>query len=374
MADRTQTDDIDWALVGRAFAGELCPDARAAFDRWVAADPARARMVETLRAEWHRSAQLPLLPAAEDPIDRTAALQVLRQRMSAVASMQHPHAVPHLRPQGVGGEWWHRVPIPAVGRRAVRSLPVVAGMLLVALGIGLAVHSLSGRNTLASLRHGYATATGQRLSVTLVDGTQLTLAPASRVHLAADYGRGAAGREVELEGEAYFAVAHDAAHPFVVRARGAVARDVGTAFDVRAYPEDAEARIAVAEGVVAVTNATQLRAGDVAMVGGGAVTVEHGVDVKSLAGWRAGRLVFERIPLGQVVRDLSRWYGADIRVRDSALADQRVSVTFGEPTVASALALLAPVAGARVERAGSAYMLVPRPNVGRVHESRGEAP
>jgi len=63
----------------------------------------------------------------------------------------------------------------------------------------------------------YTTAAGQRLSVTLDDGTQLTLAPASRVRLAAGYGEGRAtggsktrpygARELELEGEAYFAVA-----------------------------------------------------------------------------------------------------------------------------------------------------------------------
>ena len=64
---------------------------------------------------------------------------------------------------------------------------------------------------------------------------------------------GGGTREVELEGEAYFAVVHDAARPFAVRAHGAVATDVGTAFDVRAYPEDAGARIAVTEGAVAVT-------------------------------------------------------------------------------------------------------------------------
>lgn len=217
------------------------------------------------------------------------------------------------------------------------------------------------------------------MTVTLVDGTQLTLAPASRVRLTAGYGEGGraggsktgpynGAREVELEGEAYFAVAHDAARPFAVRAHGAVARDIGTAFDVRAYPEDSGVRIAVAEGTVAVSapvaatvREQPLQAGDVATVAQSGIAVEHGMDVARLAGWTAGRLTFAHTPLREVATELSRWYGVPVRLGDQALGNQPVLATFTQSNVAEALEVLAPAAGATViqDEAGNGYTLVP---------------
>ncbi len=256
---------------------------------------------------------------------------------------------------------------------------------VVVLGIGLAIGSLVHHASVRSLGREYATVAGQRLSVTLVDGTQLTLAPASRLRIAVDYGRLGSGREVELEGEAYFAVTHDAAHPFAVGAHGVVTRDVGTVFDVRAYPEDAGARIGVVEGAVAVSTAAacqtgaggqgavgaraarppssdapdegcgaQVRAGDVATVVNDKVAVEHGVDVASLTEWTAGRLVFDRTPMTTVVAEVSRWYGIDVRLGDPALAAQAFSATLTTESARDAVAVLADALRLRVETRGPA--------------------
>jgi len=68
---------------------------------------------------------------------------------------------------------------------------------------------------------------GQRETVTLADGTQFTLAPGSRLRLAAADFRAGLGRDVELTGEAYFAVAHDAGAPVLpVHAGRTVARAI----------------------------------------------------------------------------------------------------------------------------------------------------
>ena len=96
------------------------------------------------------------------------------------------------------------------------------------------------------------------VAVTLRDGTRLVLWPASRLRIPSDFGLRT--RSVELQGEAYFAVVHDASHPFVVTAHGVVTRDVGTAFDIRAYADDPGVRVAVAEGEVAVNAYLPLRA------------------------------------------------------------------------------------------------------------------
>src|SRR5207249_4930466 len=81
----------------------------------------------------------------------------------------------------------------------------------------------------------YATAAAHRAVIRLRDGTQVTLAPKSRVRYAADYGR--AHRDLYLDGEAYFQVAPDARRPLRVHTAGSVTEDLGTSFVVRAYAD-----------------------------------------------------------------------------------------------------------------------------------------
>ncbi len=367
-------------VVLRRYLDAVCTDAeRVRVERWLAADPvANEAQLGVLRGIIRGIASVEpgrfdVRGARQRVLDRIAATKAspfVQHR--ATSSQPTPDraasrgVVPKPWPQGagVGAEgrrrWWE-------GRAGQRPAPTtaiaIAAMVVAAVGVGVAIRH---RSAPASAGRAYATAAGQRLSVTLVDGTRLTLAPASRVRLAAEYGEGKAGgsktrpygvRDVELEGEAYFAVVHDAAHPFAVHAHGAVARDVGTAFDVRAYPEDLEARIAVAEGTVAIepsatwsSREQPLQAGDVATVRQGKVAVEHGVDVAGLTGWMRGELAFHDVPLGEVVAELSRWYGLDVRLADASLANRRLRGVYGsEQSVTEVVGLVAPALGLRAQ-------------------------
>jgi ferric-dicitrate binding protein FerR (iron transport regulator) len=193
------------------------------------------------------------------------------------------------------------------------------------------------------------------------------LAPASRVRVAADYGRRTGGRDVALEGEAYFAVVHDVAHPFAVRAHGVVARDAGTAFDVRAYPEDAEVRVAVAEGAVVVGD-SPLRAGDVARVGADGVDIQHVGNVSRYGAWMQGTLVFEETPLRQVARDIGRAFGVTIVIADSALLEKRITGTLSDRPLDLMLDVVTQTVGARYER--TAGKIIIRNGSAGAHERR----
>jgi ferric-dicitrate binding protein FerR (iron transport regulator) len=209
----------------------------------------------------------------------------------------------------------------------------------------------------------YVTTTGERERITLPDGTQFTLAPASTLRLAPAYGAGS--RDVYVDGEAYFAVAHDAAHPFAVHAAGTIARDIGTQFDVRAYATDGAVRVAVTDGIVAVGAVRErdwpVRVGDVAIVRDMAVVVTHNVDVAALTSWTDGRLTFVDAPVADAARDMSRWYGVSIRMGDAVVGRRHISVVLTSPSADAALAAVAPAVGARVVRAGDAYVLFATP-------------
>ena len=98
------------------------------------------------------------------------------------------------------------------------------------------------------------------------------LAPESHLHLSRDYGHET--RAVTLEGEAAFLPTHDAKHPFMVRTAQAVTQDIGTTFEVSAYPEAPATRVVVAEEVQWMCGASRSRPGQLALVEGqGAPTV-----------------------------------------------------------------------------------------------------
>jgi transmembrane sensor len=118
--------------------------------------------------------------------------------------------------------------------------------------------------------------------------------------------------------------------------------------------------VAVAEGAVAIGTAA-LRAGDVAAVGEGRITVTHGADIATFGAWRTGTLVFDATPLRDVLADLARWYGLRIIPPSGPFAERPFTATLANEPPESALRIVATAVAARLERHGPNYTLVPLP-------------
>jgi transmembrane sensor len=250
---------------------------------------------------------------------------------------------------------------------------VAAALVVVAVGVTMFSRQMRGPVALASRE--YATAPGERETVTLPDGTEFTLAPASRLRLGPGYG--ATRREITLEGEAYFVVVHDPGRPFVVRAAHAITTDIGTRFDVRAYADDRDARVVVTAGAVSVASAgvgagsgapsepstprssrVVTRGMEVDVAPEGTLSVASGVDVDAAVGWTSGTIAFQGTALSDVVRELARWYGIDVRVGDASLAGRRITASFKDEAKDDVLRSVAAAVGATVERRGPTIVLV----------------
>lgn len=237
------------------------------------------------------------------------------------------------------------------GRAAARRWAgrVAAVALLAAAGwLGWQVASDGGERTLT-------TAAGERLEATLEDGTVVRLAPESRVVVPA--GDGAGERVVRLRGMALFEVTEGPEAPFVARAGGLDVEVTGTAFAVRAFPGDDAEEVTVREGRVRVRSdaggdGVAVGPGQKAVLrpGSGALRVEE-VDVDRALGWTEGRLAFDAVPLGRVARAIERWYGVDVTVADTVLAERRFTGTLDGATARRAAAVVAASLGAdhRVE-------------------------
>ena len=196
-----------------------------------------------------------------------------------------------------------------------------------------------------------AAGTGERIRVTLDDGTEIVLGSESRLWIPEKFGR---ERLIRLEGEAVFDVARDARRPFVVHAGGTETRVLGTRFGVRAFESDGYVEVTVVEGLVAVGAAelsdgeggrsprsdageaaqqvTRLGAGQAVRVANGVVGVPRRIDAERYLAWTEGYLAFERVPLSDVARELERRFGMRIELAEPELADLRLTADFGPGT------------------------------------------
>jgi len=188
----------------------------------------------------------------------------------------------------------------AIGRRGF-----LAGMTAVAASAA----ALFGIFQLGSDRSLYPVSTppGVQRTVTLAGGTTVQLNGATRLTLDRDDPRYA-----ELvEGEALFAVVHDAERPFRVEVDGAELVDLGTRFNV--LREGSLTEVAVSEGVVMYNpgrEAVRLTAGRMLRASDGDPTVEvSDIDPAAVGSWSEGRLVYNNVPLAAVASDLSRNLG-----------------------------------------------------------------
>ena len=194
----------------------------------------------------------------------------------------------------------------------------------------------------------YATATGERLTATLHDGSQVTLDTESELEVAFSK----AARLVYLKrGQVCFEVAKDKNRPFVVQAGNRRLIAVGTAFDVRL--NGAQIRVTMVEGTVRVERGDTrgestpppqgkprasgpAASSDIQTITAGEQLWEDRedrdhvatADAERATSWRRGQLIFDNVPLGEAVAEINRYSDTKIRLRDSGLADVRISGSF----------------------------------------------
>ncbi|WP_119080340.1 FecR family protein [Chitinophaga alhagiae] len=147
----------------------------------------------------------------------------------------------------------------------------------------------------------------------LPDGTKVWLNAASTCRFPVAF----TGKErmVEVTGEAYFEVAHDAQHPFTVKVNDAHVRVLGTHFNVMAYPDEKEIKTTLVEGAVQFTRASRsvlLKPGQQSAAGSGGPNAPKTVEVEQVVAWKNGYFNFKGAPLQEIMRQVARWYDVEV--------------------------------------------------------------
>lgn len=153
------------------------------------------------------------------------------------------------------------------------------------------------------------------VALTLSDGTNVTLNAASSITYPTSFT--GSERHVEIEGEGYFEVTHDAVRPFFVHKGTAKIEVLGTHFNVNAYDDEEAIAVTLLEGSVKVSKRgtrgnTVLQPGEMARISNG-IDVVRNIDIREVMAWREGKFRFgESADIKTIMRQISRWYDVQI--------------------------------------------------------------
>ena len=171
---------------------------------------------------------------------------------------------------------------------------------------------------------------GQRTLLKMQDGTKVWLNARTTLRYPSNFNDSI--RKVELDGEAYFEVKHNAKVPFIVSTQNATVKELGTKFNVFAYKDSKEFKVSLVDGCVNVRNnktaesATMLPYEVLSLVDGRFVKGSFS-DTDFLL-WRDGIYAFDDLPFYKIADKLELYYGLDIILKNKKLAHYRFSGKF----------------------------------------------
>lgn len=125
-------------------------------------------------------------------------------------------------------------------------------------------------------------------------------------------------RRVEVTGETYFEVTHDAKQPFIVLANGIETADLGTTFNINAYSNEPAVKITLVEGAVRVRKGDKVKE----LVPRQQLSVNSTdwkvltVDTDPITAWTRNEFQLKDMKIEEVMRMIARWYGAEVIFED----------------------------------------------------------
>lgn len=200
---------------------------------------------------------------------------------------------------------------------------------------------------------------GKRFELQLSDGTIVHLNSGTTLKYPVKFIAGE-NRQVFLDGEAFFDVAKDKKHPFVVNADKLNVRVLGTHFNVSSYPEDDLADVVLVEGSVGMYSSKETFNADKNTIlkpgykGSFNKSNNHintkEVDTDMYTSWINGGLVFRNMSFNIISKKLERRYDVSIIINNKKLANEKFNASFSDKPIEKILSYFDDVYGINYTR------------------------
>ena len=230
-----------------------------------------------------------------------------------------------------------------------------AAVLLICFSFFLFKTFRKPANTEAPVTYTFVSAgKGVKKQFFLSDGTHVYLNSGSVIRIASNYG--VKNRVVSLNGEAFFEVQHNAAKPFSIHSGKLVISDIGTAFDVKAYTDEAKIQVAVESGRVSVAKSKGGNRQEVVaslLTPNQQLTFDNQTEnhvlshtqSNELSAWKLNRLSFDNSSMEEIAHSLERWYNVTVKLNKDVDEHHRYTVSFNNEPVNDVLKVLQRLTG-----------------------------
>jgi transmembrane sensor len=223
----------------------------------------------------------------------------------------------------------------------------IAAVLVVLFGLWFvaAKQFIIPKNDVLTFKSG-----NQAIEKILPDGTKILLSENSEI----TYPKSFEGdtREINLTGEGFFDVHHDAAHPFIIHTQGTDVRVLGTSFNVRAY--NAQVQVLVKTGRVQFSknkNQVILIKGEKGEILANVDTIIKSeiAEVETVIKDKLNSFVFNKMSLGEVADALSKQFGKDIKFSQDKIKNCKLTATFENENLENIIAVIAETFNLKVD-------------------------
>jgi len=332
-------------LAGLYLSGEASAEEKQELDQLLLQHPEWEPRLTALRRIWHAHPQA--LVKKEDAYLRH--LQRLNTQLDVQTAPGHLDLMPADIPA---------VPMRSANPRRWIWIAATAAVAAMAAAFFFYPHKPIGVRT--PIAKTFTTNPGSRSRLTLPDGSKVMLNADSKL----TYNDNFSEREVHLSGEAYFDVAKDAGHPFLIHTNVLDIKVLGTTFNVRSYDNEKTTEADLIQGAVEVTLHNKpdkkiiLKPNEKITVHNDQVSITTGQSAPSeddnndaplmTVGkvhfqkkdssvtetlWTKNLLAFDNASLEDVALELQRWYGVSVVIDDPRLKSIRLNAVFGQETL-----------------------------------------
>ncbi len=233
----------------------------------------------------------------------------------------------------------------------------IAAVVIVIIGLGFFINKVYFNKPTIQMAETLSTV---KKEICLSDGTTVYLNHYSKIYFPEKFK--SKTREINLEGEAFFKVAKDSRHPFIVHASGTLIKVLGTSFNIKTK-DSSRVTVSVLTGKVVFgfeknkTKLIQLGKGD-----RGTFDIKTQQIIKSkyknenFLAWKTGILQFNNQLLREAAKVLSDYYSINIEV-DPALQNRIITVSFDNLPLEEVLKILELTMDIKIDKSADKIIL-----------------
>jgi transmembrane sensor len=228
-------------------------------------------------------------------------------------------------------------------KRKIRSLALrisaIAASLFFILALAVAIKHIAGKQTLqpvivSEIIKPPSEPTAYTRSLKLPDGSTVVLKAGSSLQFPTRFE--GETREVKLSGEAYFDIVHNPKQPFIIHTGTIKTTVLGTAFNIKAWPNDKKVKVTVTRGKVRVEEESRKKILAVLTLNHEAEydfnskkTISEQVEAERVVqSWTQQELNFDHVSFEKIARTISKRFGVTIEIEDPKIAENVLITSF----------------------------------------------